>query len=211
MLDFKLRNTAKALQRWSAKQVGCVRLQLTIAKELVLRFDVAQESRSLAVHELQLRGKAKASCLGLASLMRTIIRQRSRITNIVVGDADTKYFHLQACHRKRKSHIDKIFAGDSVLIQEAEKANAFHAHFDDLLGTSSARGLHLDLEELGLPKIDLQGIDFCFSEEEIWSAIQEIHPEKAPGPDGFTGAFFFALPGQSSRMISSELFRLYGR
>jgi len=41
-----------------------------------------------------------------------------------------------------------------------------------------------------LPKIDLQGIDFCFSEEEIWSAIQEIHPEKAPGPDGFTGAFF---------------------
>ena len=180
MLDFKLRNTAKALQRWSAKQVGCVRLPLAIAKE----------SRSLAVHELQLRGKAKASCLGLASLMRTIIRQRSRITNIAEGDANTKYFHLQACHRKRKSHIDKIFAGDSILIQEAEKANAFHAHFDDLLGTSSARGLHLDLEELGLPKIDLQGIDFCFSEEEIWSAIQEIHPEKAPGPDGFTGAFF---------------------
>jgi hypothetical protein len=44
VLDFKLRNTAKALQSWSAKHVGSVRLQLGIAKELVLRFDVAQES-----------------------------------------------------------------------------------------------------------------------------------------------------------------------
>ena len=68
-----------------------------------------------------------------------------------------------------------------MLIQEEEKAEAFFTHFNGLLGTSSPRTLQLDLEELGLPKLDLQGMDFCFSEEEIWKAIQEIHPEKAPG------------------------------
>ena len=77
-LDFKLRNTAKALKSWSAKHVGSVRLHLAIAKELLLRFDVPQETRSLAAHELRLRRKAKANCLGLASLLRTIIRQRAR-------------------------------------------------------------------------------------------------------------------------------------
>jgi hypothetical protein len=192
-LDYKLRNTAKALQRWSMKHVGSVRLQLAIAKELVLRFEVAQETRTLAAHELQLRRKAKASCLGLASLMRTIIHQRSRIVNIAEGDANTKKFHLQACHRKRKSFIDKVSAeNNNILIQETEKADAFFSHFHELLGTSSPRAVHLDLEELGLPKLNPQGIDFCFSEEEIWKAIQEIHPDKAPGPDGFTGAFYRA-------------------
>ena len=35
--DFKLRNTAKALRSWSSKQVGSVRSQLAIAKEIVYR------------------------------------------------------------------------------------------------------------------------------------------------------------------------------
>ena len=85
VLDYKLRNTAKALKSWDAKHVGSVRLQLVIAKELVLRFDVAQENRILAPHELCLRRKTKASCLGLASLLRTITCQCSRIMNIAGG------------------------------------------------------------------------------------------------------------------------------
>ena len=47
-LDFKLRRTAKALKSWSAKHVGSVRLQLTIAKEIVYRLDSAQDSRTVA-------------------------------------------------------------------------------------------------------------------------------------------------------------------
>jgi hypothetical protein len=60
------------------------------------------------------------------------------------------------------------------------------------LALSSPRFLKLDLEEIGMPKLDLQSLDFCFSDDEIWKAIQEIHPDKAPGPDGFTGAFYRA-------------------
>ena len=79
-LDFKLRNTAKMLKSWSAKKVGAIRLQLAIAKEITLRLDAAQDSRSLAPHELALRWKAKLCSLGLASLQRTLVRQHSRIT-----------------------------------------------------------------------------------------------------------------------------------
>ena len=55
VLDIKLRATAKALKAWSAKHVGLVRLQLAIAKEIVYRFDCAQDRRPLAPHELALR------------------------------------------------------------------------------------------------------------------------------------------------------------
>jgi hypothetical protein len=79
-LGFRLRNTAKALKSWSAKRIGSVRLQLAIAKEIVYRFEAAQDFRALALHELALRRKAKLCSLGLASLQRTLTRQRARIT-----------------------------------------------------------------------------------------------------------------------------------
>lgn len=47
-LDWLLSNTAKALQRWSQQLVGSVRSQLEMAKELVMRFDAAQEARPLS-------------------------------------------------------------------------------------------------------------------------------------------------------------------
>lgn len=192
ILDYKLRNTAKALQSWSAKHVGSVRLQLAIAKELVLRFDSAQDFRPLAPHELKLRRKAKLNCLGLASLLRTITRQRSHLTFLAEGDANTKFFHLQACHRNRKSTVGNILVDDMVLIQDEDKAGAFFKHFDDLLGTCDHNTLKLDFDQLDLPKKDLSGIDACFSEEEIWQTIKEIPLDKAPGLDGFTGLFYRA-------------------
>lgn len=77
LLDFKFRRTAKALQSWSARNVGSVRLQLFMARELIAQFDAAQESRELTSEELALRNDLKCRSLGLASLARTIARHRS--------------------------------------------------------------------------------------------------------------------------------------
>ena len=189
ILDIKLRATAKALKSWSAKHVGNVQLQLAIAKELVLRFDFAQEHRALAPYELALRHKAKLNCLGLVSLQRTIVRQRSHITYLAEGDANTKFFHLQACHRSRKNYIESVRVGDARLVREEEKAEAFFKHFDDLLGTECTRTA-LDFNFLGLPTIDTSLLDVCFTEEEVWRTILEIPIDRAPGPDGFSGLFY---------------------
>lgn len=70
ILDFKLRNVARALQSWSATKVGSVRLQLAIAREVVLRLDEAQESRALEQREVELRRGLKVRILGLASLAK---------------------------------------------------------------------------------------------------------------------------------------------
>ena len=85
--------------------MGSVRLQLAIAKEIVYRLDSAQDSRFriLAPCELNLRRKAKLCSLGLASLQRTLLRQRARISYLADGDANTKFFHLQACHRSGRT------------------------------------------------------------------------------------------------------------
>jgi len=58
------------------------------------------------------------------------------------------------------------------------------------LGTPGRRGFRLDLAHLGLSTLGDTQIDHCFSEEEVWKTILEIPVDKAPGPDGFTGAFY---------------------
>lgn len=189
-LDFKLRNTAKALKSWSAKHIGSVGLQLAIAKEIVLQLDCAQDFRNLAPHELALRRKAKLCSLGLASLQRTLIRQWACISYLAEGDANTRFFHLQACHRSRKNHITKLRADDVVLFRDEEMAESAFNHFDAILGSGGQQLNNLNMDELNLPSIHAESLDHCFSVEEVWQAIVDMPTDKAPGPDGFTGLFY---------------------
>jgi hypothetical protein len=59
-----------------------------------------------------------------------------------------------------------------------------------LLGTIQNRGHDINLDELDLPRLDLHELDGLFMEAEVWDVIKELPPDHAPGPDGFTGAFY---------------------
>uniref|UniRef100_J3LTF6 Uncharacterized protein n=1 Tax=Oryza brachyantha TaxID=4533 RepID=J3LTF6_ORYBR len=72
-LAWCLSNTAKRLQSWSDRHVGSVRIQLLLAKEIVFRFDVAQESRPLSPLEAWLRRDLKLKCLGFDRLNDALI------------------------------------------------------------------------------------------------------------------------------------------
>ncbi|KAM0866517.1 hypothetical protein ACQ4PT_042555 [Festuca glaucescens] len=37
---------------------------------------------------------------------------------------------------------------------------------------------------------ELQDLDAMFTEEDIWKVVKDLHPDRAPGPDGFIGAFY---------------------
>jgi hypothetical protein len=73
-----------------------------MALEIILQFDIAQESRQLTQAELTLRRNLKDRVLGLAVVERARRRQAARITNLKEGDANTKFFHLRMNARKRK-------------------------------------------------------------------------------------------------------------
>jgi hypothetical protein len=44
MVDHLLRGTTKALQQWSAKAVGKIKSQITVAKEVIFRLEAAQDT-----------------------------------------------------------------------------------------------------------------------------------------------------------------------
>jgi hypothetical protein len=79
-LDKKLKETAKQLKAWSANQVGHVRSQFALAKEVLHRVEMAQDERHLTPVEVWLRNRLKKHCLLLSSFRHTMARLRSRIT-----------------------------------------------------------------------------------------------------------------------------------
>lgn len=190
-LDFKLRRMAKALRSWSMKNIGSVRLQLFMTRELVAQFDAAQDSRALTDEEWAMLADLKRQSLGLASLARTIARNRARIRYLEEGDANTKFFHLQACHRSRKNYIPSLLHEGNWFSAEDAKADVIFSYYNGILGTPFQRQHAIHLDDL-LPQLDLTGIDACFSEEEIWATVKELPVDRAPGPDGFTGLFYRA-------------------
>lgn len=135
-LDNKLRATAKALQRWSDRWIGNVKMQISIALEIIYRLDKAMDSRSLSQEEGTLRKTLKRKLLGLCSLERSIARQRSRLLYLREGDANTNFFHRHARHRQRKNSITVVRRGDEIFSGHEHIAAAVGDYFEGIFGTA---------------------------------------------------------------------------
>jgi hypothetical protein len=142
--------------------VGSVCFQLAVVKEVIFKLEQAQNRRQLWREEAELRTELKFKCLGLASLAHTIARQHSRILHLI---------KLQACHRSRKSFIDRLVHQGCTLVDEESKANAIFQHFNAIFGVGVPRSCALNFDQLQFDIVNLSGLDFCFSKAEIWSAI----------------------------------------
>ncbi len=191
-LNQKLQRTAVGLRDWAKGICTEAKLQFHMALDVIQRLDVAQEHRDLSPQEMWLRAALKRKILGLASIERARKKQASRVTHIREGDANTKFFHLKINVRKRKNTIQRLRKDNGCAVTHGEKESTIHDHFASFMGRSGPRPNELNWEALDIMPADLATLGKPFSEEEVHRAIKEMPADKAPGPDGFTGAFFKA-------------------
>jgi len=189
-ISTKLKRLTRALQSWSQRQVGHIKSEHAIAREILHHLEIAQDHRQLNRAENWLRWTLKKHCLVLASLERTIARLRSRIRFLKDGDANTALFHGQAGFRKRKKIVPKLMRGDQVVTNQEDKQDVMFEYFDGLLGAALPRTSTLDLNFFHREGIDLSALDVPISEEEVWDTIKSLPADRAPGLDGYTGRFY---------------------
>ncbi|RVW23944.1 LINE-1 retrotransposable element ORF2 protein [Vitis vinifera] len=97
---------------------------------------------------------------------------------------------MVAAHR-RFNHMDRIKINGVWLTEEKDVSEGVVNAFQHLLTENS--DWKADIERLQLEQLNQQeaeNLEYPFSEEEIHSALMEMNGDKAPGPDGFTMAFW---------------------
>jgi hypothetical protein len=99
-------------------------------------------------------------------------RQRARTRQLKEGDACTCYFHLLACHSRRKNYLFAINHNGQTFSEEEAKANVVFSYYNDLLGTDFVRRHRINLSAVGLPQLDLAELVAPFSAEEISMVVR---------------------------------------
>lgn len=91
-------------------------------------------------------------------------RQRSRLLWLTLGDKNTSFFHAVTKRRRARNRISVIEGEDgSPVYEDNQIAIAIGSYFQEIFKSSDNLAL----------------------EVEIRDALFAIHPDKAPGPDGF--------------------------
>jgi mannosylglycoprotein endo-beta-mannosidase len=92
--------------------------------------------------------------------------------------------------RRRKNHIHRLKHNNGWVTDHVTKEQIVHSHFDSTLRKGNARTLDFNWDALHFSEPDLTSLGDPFSEEEVHKAVNLMPSDKAPGTDGFTGAFF---------------------
>lgn len=82
----------------------------------------------MSMQKIQLKRDLKNRYLAMAAIEKLRARQRSRITYIKAGDANSKFFFLSANGRRRKNFIQKLDTLQGT-VHRQEKEGAILGHF----------------------------------------------------------------------------------
>jgi hypothetical protein len=189
VLHIKIERTTKALKSWNRGKVRWIVDASNIASEIIFNLDLAQEDRQLTHEERELRATLKAKLLGFTAIDRSRWRQRSRLTWMKEGSANTKLFHLRANGRRRKNHIPELVGERGKVSTHKEKEEILYKFFKGSLGEAHGRTVRLNWDILNMLRAELHNLDELFTEEELKAAVFGMPGEKAPGPNGFTSCF----------------------
>lgn len=122
ILFLKLKRISRGLQKWSHRKVGNVKLQLSMAKEVLHRLEIVRDSCSLSQGKVLLRRKLKMHCLGLTSLERTIARLHSRVLFLQEGDANTIFsISTLGLERRKILLLSHRWKTESMLLKRRNK------------------------------------------------------------------------------------------
>jgi hypothetical protein len=116
---------------------------------------------------------------------------------------------MHSRHQKRKNFVAQLMNGDHILTSHDEKAVVVDSFYAKLIGECGDREQTIDLEALHMPTYNPAYLNEPVTELELWNTIRSLPNDKAPGPDGFTGASI-NLVGTLSRWTLWQLFMRFG-
>jgi hypothetical protein len=191
ILAKKLQALKGKIKEWNSEVFGNVGARNRAWAEELKLLDSFEEIRGLSEEEKERKRRLVAD-LECSLLQEEICwRQKSRIRWLKEGDKCTKFFHQVANANRRHNSIDSLIVNGSV----SSDPNTINSHivnfYESLFSEPSSWRPRMDnLEFEVLSGEEAASLEDPFEEREVREVILGMDRDKAPGPDGFTLAFF---------------------
>jgi len=153
--------------------------------------DLIAEERPLSVEEYLKREESSRNLEQHVFLEEVSWRQKSRALWLKEGDSNTKFFHRLANSHRRHNMIEALVV-DGQLTEDRTVIKDHIVEFYAKLYSEQYQW-RPKVDDLSFSSIDEEDrlwLEREFEEDEIWAVIQNFKGDKAPGPDGFSMAFF---------------------
>ncbi len=190
----KLRHCRKRMKEWNGTYFhsNSNAAKKSLSDE-IQKIDLQEEAHGLSCAQQGLRANLKKQLAVLLRDEEVWWKLRAKQHWLKEGDGNTKFFHAMANARKRVNHIEFVEEDGCRLTREADLSAYFYDKFkerftpdDQCTGTF---GDWSDVFSADLP-LGADHLTAPFTEAEIKKATFQLGTDKAPGPDGFSMAFF---------------------
>jgi hypothetical protein len=110
------------------------------------------------------------------------------------GDNNTKYFHLIANGKHRKTRIFQLEGNNKIIKNEVELKEHITSYYQNLFGAPEENNFTMlesridDIPQVSEVENDI--LTSLFTKTEVKEAIFQMEHNKAPGPDGFPVEFY---------------------
>ncbi|WMV57474.1 hypothetical protein MTR67_050859 [Solanum verrucosum] len=191
ILACKLRLLKDKLKEWSKTVHGNLGMQKQSILNQLAELDLIQDQRILSDDESYLRAVLTVEFEENAKREEVAWRQRSRALWLKEGDRNSKFFHRTANCHKRYNNIDKLIINGTSVIEPAEIRDEVITFYQKLYTETEVWRPKLNPRvQSRISEVDNAALQGQFEEHEIKNCVFSCAGDKAPGPDGFTMAFF---------------------
>jgi hypothetical protein len=188
VLAKKLKALKWEIKRWNWEEFGDVREKNKASIEELKMLDRTEETRHLTEEEKDRKRQASRELEASLLLEEISWRQKSRIRWLKEGDKCTKFFHQVANANRRNNSIESLVVNGTPTSDPTMVGNHIVNYYDSLFTEPLNWRPRLDnLEFDMLSNSDASSLEEPFEEREV---IKGMDGDKAPGPDGFSMAFF---------------------
>ena len=153
--------------------------------------DHLAELRTLSTQEKTQSLNLKLQLQQIATAEEISWRQKSRCLWLKEGDKNRKFFQRMANSYRRGNSIDRLRIGDELIEDKGRIQNGILEYYQQIYKEAESWRPSAVFENMSTLSIEeKEELELPFTELEISNALMACAPDKAPGPDGYTMAFF---------------------